>query len=93
MDTTAALKKNPGLTIKRGSHTKEELEALHRRMGEAALRRRRARTGVLLVLNIFMALFILFPLLYAVSVSLMPGSELFTMEMNLLPKQDRKSVV
>ena len=86
MDTTAALKKNPGLTIKRGSHTKEELEALHRRMGEAALRRRRARTGVLLVLNIFMALFILFPLLYAVSVSLMPGSELFTMEMNLLPK-------
>ena len=28
MDTTAALKKNPGLTIKRGSHTKEELEAL-----------------------------------------------------------------
>ena len=86
MDTTAALKKNPGLTIKRGSHTKEELEVLHRRMGEAALRRRRARTGVLLVLNIFMALFILFPLLYAVSVSLMPGSELFTMEMNLLPK-------
>ena len=86
MDTTATLKKNPGLTIKRGSHTKEELEALHRRMGEAALRRRRARTGVLLVLNIFMALFILFPLLYAVSVSLMPGEELFTMEMNLLPK-------
>ena len=86
MDTTAALKKNPGLTIKRGSHTKEELEALHRRMGEAALRRRRARTGVLLVLNIFMALFILFPLLYAVSVSIMPSSELFTMDMNLIPQ-------
>nr|WP_243424300.1 carbohydrate ABC transporter permease [Gemmiger formicilis] len=55
-------------------------------MGLAALRRRRIRTGVLIVLNVIMALFILFPLLYAVSVSLMPGDELFTMEMNLLPK-------
>ncbi|WP_294540970.1 carbohydrate ABC transporter permease [uncultured Gemmiger sp.] len=55
-------------------------------MGLAALRRRRIRTGVLIVLNVIMALFILFPLLYAVSVSLMPGEELFTMEMNLLPK-------
>ena len=52
----------------------------------AALRRRRIRTGVLITLNVVMALFILFPLLYAVSVSLMPGEELFTMEMNLLPK-------
>nr|WP_317398825.1 carbohydrate ABC transporter permease [uncultured Gemmiger sp.] len=55
-------------------------------MGMAALRRRRIRTGVLIVLNTLMALFILFPLLYAVSVSLMPGDELFTMDMNLLPK-------
>ncbi|UWP69780.1 carbohydrate ABC transporter permease [Subdoligranulum variabile] len=55
-------------------------------MGLAALRRRRIRTAVLITLNILMALFILFPLLYAVSVSLMPGEELFTMEMNLLPK-------
>ena len=67
-------------------YTKEELEALHRKMGLAALRRRRIRTGVLICLNVVMALFILFPLLYAVSVSLMPGEELFTMEMNLLPK-------
>ena len=55
-------------------------------MGLAALRRRRIRTGVLITLNVVMALFILFPLLYAVSVSLMPGEELFTMEMNLLSK-------
>src|SRR5699024_8750593 len=70
----------------RADYTQEELAALHRRMGLAALRRRRIRTGVLIVLNVIMALFILFPLLYAVSVSLMPGEELFTMEMNLLPK-------
>ena len=85
MDTSAALKA-PAAALSRGRYTKEELEALHRRMGLAALRRRRIRTAVLIVLNVVMALFILFPLLYAVSVSLMPGEELFTMEMNLLPK-------
>lgn len=86
MDTTATLKAPAGATLHRSRYTKEELEALHRKMGLAALRRRRIRTGVLITLNILMALFILFPLLYAVSVSLMPGEELFTMEMNLLPK-------
>ena len=85
MDTSATLKA-PAAALRRSRYTKEELEALHRQMGLAALRRRRIRTGVLIALNIVMALFILFPLLYAVSVSLMPGDELFTMEMNLLPK-------
>ena len=86
MDTTATLKNPTGATLRRADYTQEELAALHRRMGLAALRRRRIRTGVLILLNVIMALFILFPLLYAVSVSLMPGEELFTMEMNLLPK-------
>ena len=86
MDTSATLKSPAAATLHRSRYTKEELEALHRRMGLAALRRRRIRTGVLVALNLLMALFILFPLLYAVSVSLMPGEELFTMEMNLLPK-------
>lgn len=85
MDLSATLHA-PATSLQRGRYTKEELEALHRKMGLAALRRRRIRTGVLICLNVVMALFILFPLLYAVSVSLMPGEELFTMEMNLLPK-------
>lgn len=85
MDTSATLQ-SPAAALSRSRYTKEELEALHRKMGLAALRRRRIRTGVLITLNILMALFILFPLLYAVSVSLMPGDELFTMDMNLLPK-------
>lgn len=42
-------------------------------------------SGVLVTLNVVVALFMLFPLLYAVSVSLMTGSELFTMDMNLIP--------
>ncbi|MFQ8996918.1 carbohydrate ABC transporter permease [Allofournierella massiliensis] len=54
-------------------------------MSAAALRRRRIKTGVLVTLNVVVALFMLFPLLYAVSVSLMTGSELFTMDMNLIP--------
>lgn len=85
MDTSATLHA-PAASLQRSRYTKEELAALHRKMGLAALRRRRIRTGVLICLNVVMTLFILFPLLYAVSVSLMPGEELFTMEMNLLPK-------
>ena len=84
MDTVSALQ--TAVPLSRSRCTKAELEALHRKMGLAALRRRRIRSAVLVSLNVVMALFILFPLLYAVSVSLMPGSELFTMEMNLLPK-------
>ena len=84
MDTVSALQ--TAVPLSRSRCTKAELEALHRNMGLAALRRRRIRSAVLVSLNVVMALFILFPLLYAVSVSLMPGSELFTMEMNLLPK-------
>ena len=63
MDTTAVLKSSTGATLHRADYTAEELAALHRRMGLAALRRRRIRTGVLIVLNVIMALFILFPLL------------------------------
>ena len=85
MQNTATVK-NPAVKLTRTGYNPKELEALHRRMGLAALRRRRIKKGILIGLNLVMALFILFPLLYAVSVSLMPGNELFTMEMNLLPK-------
>ena len=85
MQNTATIK-NPAVKLTRTGYNPKELEALHRRMGLAALRRRRIKKGILIGLNLVMALFILFPLLYAVSVSLMPGTELFTMEMNLLPK-------
>lgn len=41
----------------------------------------------LVILNLFCGLFMLFPLLYAVSIAFMPSSELFNMDLNLLPKQ------
>lgn len=52
------------------------------------LQKRKARHSFpLLILNLICGLFMLFPLLYAVSIAFMPSSELFNMELNLLPKQ------
>nr|WP_294465077.1 carbohydrate ABC transporter permease [uncultured Sellimonas sp.] len=67
------------------SYNAEEVERLHRLMNARALRKKRIRKVVLVGLNIVFALFILFPLLYSISVSLMSGEELFTMDMNILP--------
>nr|WP_243424540.1 carbohydrate ABC transporter permease [Mediterraneibacter glycyrrhizinilyticus] len=55
-------------------------------MNARALRKKRIRKTVLVAVNIIFALFMLFPLLYSVSVAVMPGDELFTMDMNLLPQ-------
>lgn len=54
-------------------------------MNARALRKKRIRKTVLVCVNILFALFMLFPLLYSVSVSIMPGDELFTMDLNILP--------
>ena len=60
------------------------------RIREAMYRRQkvvRFRKAVLrLSANVVMALIILLPLLYAISVAFMPSSELFTTELNILPK-------
>ncbi|MDD2957404.1 MAG: carbohydrate ABC transporter permease [Lachnospiraceae bacterium] len=56
-------------------------------MNAKAKRKKNIRTGGLLAANIVVAIIILLPLLYAVSVALMPSSELFTMDLNVLPKQ------
>lgn len=51
---------------------------------QKALRLR--RTILRLSANVAMALIVLLPLLYAVSVAFMPSNELFTTELNLIPK-------
>ena len=52
------------------------------------LQKRKARHSFpLLILNLICGLLMLFPLLYAVSIAFMPSSELFNMDLNLLPKQ------
>ena len=49
--------------------------------------KRAARTAGHIVLNIVVALIVLLPLLYAVSIAFMPSNELYTLDMNLLPKK------
>lgn len=44
------------------------------------------RTGLRLGANVVLVLIVLLPLLYAISVALMPSNELFTTKMNLVPK-------
>ena len=48
--------------------------------------KRAARTAGHIVLNIVVALIVLLPLLYAVSIAFMPSGELFTLDLNILPK-------
>ena len=57
-------------------------EEMYRR--QKAIRMR--RTGLRLLANIVVVLLVLLPLLYAISVAFMPSSELFTTELNILPK-------
>lgn len=66
--------------------TKEQLLALKEQMNAKALAKRRVRTGIRFAVNAVMAFVILLPLLYALSIAFMPSGELFTMELNLLPK-------
>lgn len=54
-------------------------------MNAKALTKKNPYRG-LLAGNIIFALLILLPLLYAVSIAFMPSGELFTTELNLLPK-------
>lgn len=70
----------------RKSITREELLELKKKMNAKALTRRRLRTGGLVAANVIVALIILLPLLYAVSIAFMPSGELFTTDLNILPK-------
>ena len=76
---------NSTISIELDSYNAEEVEKLHRVMNARALRKKRIRKTVLVAVNIIFALFMLFPLLYSVSVSIMPGDELFTMDLNIIP--------
>ena len=63
-----------------------EIERLQKEASARAARRRRIQKGALIGLNLIFAFFLLLPLLYALSIAFMPSSELFTTELNLLPK-------
>ncbi len=64
-----------------------QMEELRRAACAGAARKRVIQKGILLAANMIAAFIILLPLFYAVSIAFMPSSELFTMDINLLPKQ------
>ena len=69
-----------------GRMSASELLTLKNEMNARALARRRARTALRLGANVVFAIIVLLPLLYAISIALMPSNELFTTELNLVPK-------
>ena len=69
-----------------GKLSASELLALKNRMNAQALARRRARTALRLGANVVFAIIVLLPLMYGISIALMPSNELFTTELNLFPK-------
>ena len=67
--------------------SREEIIKVQEKANRKAMTVRRVRTGALIAANVLVSLFVLLPLLYAVSVAFMPPGELFTTEMNLVPRQ------
>jgi len=68
-----------------GKYSKSELLELKNKMNAKALAKRRSKTALRLAANIIFAILVLLPLLYAVSIALMPSNELFTTDLNLFP--------
>jgi sn-glycerol 3-phosphate transport system permease protein len=63
-----------------------ELEQLRYAMNKKARNKKRIKQISLVVLNSAAAILVLFPLLYAVSIAIMPSSEVFSTDFNLIPK-------
>lgn len=63
-----------------------DVEKIHRKVYQRQRARQLRTTGLKLAANIVVVVMVLLPLFYAVSVAFMPSAELFTTEMNLLPK-------
>ena len=70
-----------------GNISQAELAAMKEQMNHKALVRRRTKTALRLAANIMVGAVILLPLLYAVSIAFMPSNELYTLDLNLIPKK------
>ena len=68
------------------TYSAEELQALHLAMNAKAKRKKMLQKTALVTMNLIVCLFMLFPLLYTISVAFMPSGELYTMAMNIVPK-------
>ena len=68
------------------SNLDAKLRALHLAMNAKAKRKKMLQKTALVTMNLIVCLFMLFPLLYTISVAFMPSGELYTMAMNIVPK-------
>ena len=69
-----------------GTMSAAELVSIKQQMNHKALVRRRTKMALRLAANVMVGAVILLPLLYAISIAFMPSGELFTLDMNILPK-------
>ncbi len=70
-----------------GTMSAAELVSIKQQMNHKALVRRRTKMALRLAANVMVGAVILLPLLYAISIAFMPSNELYTLDMNLLPKK------
>ena len=66
--------------------TKKEIEDIQTKMRRKHKNRKRIKSSLRLAVNLVVVLIVLLPLLYALSIAFMPSSEVFTTDLNLIPK-------
>lgn len=66
--------------------TREEIAALHEAMKKKEKARKTRKIAARMIVNLVVAVLVILPLLYALSIAFMPAGELFTMDLNLLPQ-------
>ena len=65
---------------------KKEIEEIQTKMRRKHKNRKRIKSSLRLAVNLVVVLIVLLPLLYALSIAFMPSSEVFTTDLNLIPK-------
>lgn len=71
---------------KKGFVNSEDIDTIKEAMKKKYKRQDKIKKGIRLGINIIAALILLMPLLYAVSIAFMPSSEVFTTNLNIIPK-------
>lgn len=66
--------------------TQKEIEDIQTKMRKKHKNRKRIKSSLRLAVNLVVVLIVLLPLLYAFSIAFMPSSEVFTTDLNLIPK-------
>lgn len=66
--------------------TEKDIEDIQTKMRRKHKNRKRIQSSLRLVINFIVVLIVLLPLLYALSIAFMPSSEVFTTDLNLIPK-------